>query len=322
MFIKNVCKKFVEKPILRLATFMMVFAFLLFYVKNVMELNASKVKSGKFFADAVEPKVLVLGTSHVLYGIDPEIMDKKGVHDVYNMGGYAQRMPTSYWVLVNALDHCNPEIVVVDVYYIENKDKYSVESLGFMHTTMDAIPLSKNKVLMIRDLFEDKDTQKEFLYDFYLYHNRWETLKLSDLEILRYYSPSYHGMENGCIRDSRVTASVTPKIISEKEKVDVESVGMEYLEKIYDLCQKKSIKLILTNIPYGIGKEGQEIANGINDWAQERDVDYYNMFYDDSIGLDYSTDFVDKGAMHLNTAGAEKVSIALSDYLLKKGYVN
>lgn len=315
-------KESVRKEILRLAVFLIVFGILFFYISSVLEDNFARSKKGKFFTGRMGSKVLILGTSHSLYGIDPEVMDENGVPDVYNLSGYAQRMPTSYWVLNNALDYCDPEVVVVDLYSVERDDKYSVESLGFVHMTMDAIPLSKKKIQMAKDLFEDKETQKEMLFSFYLYHNRWDELKPSDFEIFRYYTKGYRGLENGCVREKKCVAAETPTYISSEKSAGVNSVGYEYLKKICDLCDKKGIKLVLTFIPHAAGEEQQAIVNGIGKMAEEKGYGFYNMLYDPEIGIDYGTDFTDKGSAHVNTTGAAKVSKALAEYLLSEGYVS
>ena len=270
----------------------------------------------------MDSKVLILGTSHALYGIDPEVMSENGVPDVYNLSGYAQRIPTSYWVLNNALDYCDPEVVVVDLYSVSKDDKYSVESIGFVHTIMDAIPLSEKKIQMTKDLFEDKETQKEMLFSFYLYHNRWDKVRLKDFEVLRYYAKAYRGLENGCVRENKHAVAAVPTFISSDTESAVNSVSYEYLKKICDLCDEKGIRLVLTFIPHGAGEEEQAMVNRIGRLAEARGFGFYNMLYDAEIGIDYATDFTDKGAAHVNTTGAEKVSRALAEYLVSEGYVS
>lgn len=309
-------KNIIKKEILNTLIFILIFFILYIYLSKVLENNEAAVRSGKFYADTTSTDVIILGTSHSLYGIDPEIMQNSGIRNVYNLSGYSQVLPTSYWVLVNALDYCSPSVVVVDIYSIQSDLKYSEGHLSFMHSSMDAMPLTLHKIQMINDLFVDQNTKIEFYANFYLYHNRWKEIKLKDFEVLRYYLPSYHGMENGCIRDSQVASSSTPYIIDDNDNTIVSSVSIDYLEKIYDLCKQKDIQLVLIQLPFNASEDQQKIGNGVNVWANQHDVPYYNMFYDDNLCIDYQNDYIESAGLHLNVYGAAKTSKALAHYLV------
>ena len=67
--------------------------------------------------------------------------------------------------------------------------------------------------------------------------------------------------------------------------------------------------------PYWYDEYDEQIRN----YANEHDVDYYNLKnYVDEIGIDYSVDTYD-GGLHLNLTGATKLSEFFAN-LLKKNY--
>lgn len=312
----------VKKEFVKTSIFIILLLILFIYTSKVLENKEAAVRSGKFYAGMTNTNVIILGTSHSLYGLDPEIMKKEGVDNVYNLSGYSQVIPTSYWVLVNALDYCSPSVVILDVYSVQNNALYPKDNLSFLHSAMDAMPITINKIHMIESLLNDRETSKEFYANIYLYHNRWREIKIKDFEVLRYYFPTYHGMENGCIRDTKSVRGLEPTIINESNKIIVDSKGMEYLEKIYDLCEVKGIQLVLIQLPYNASEYQQQVGNGIYDWAYDHNVPYYNMLNDSNIDIDYSTDYIEAEAAHLNVLGAKKTSEALSMYLINNGIID
>lgn len=303
-----------RKKYLCLLLFVFLFFVILCYCSLVLEDDGCRWMKGKYYAGMSGCDIVTLGTSHVLYGIYPEVMNEAGVSRVYNLGGYAQRIPTSYWILRNAVDYGRPKpkIVILDLHCILFNDKYPSENLQFLHSSVDSLPFTPGKIKMINDIIPDH--KKEFLFDLFVYHDRWNQLSIKDLEVLRYFLPGYHGLENGAVYNSEVKDEGTPVIIPGYMKEEPHGTGREYLDRIIDLCQKEDIKLMIINLPYNEGEEDQKVANWMEGYAKERGFLYYDMLKDDSIDIDYAADYC--GAGHFNTTGAPKVSRALAEYLL------
>lgn len=198
---------------------------------------------GKYYAGVSKCDIITLGTSHMLYGIYPHVMEAEGVHGVYNLGGYAQRMPTSYWILKNFVDYGRPKpkIVVLDLYIILFDDKYPSENLEFLHSSVDSMPFTPDKYAMINDLIPEH--KAEFMFKIYKYHERWRVLQLSDLDNLKYFLPNYLGHE-GAVCSDEVKDEGKPDIIPVDIYEEPLSVGREYFDKIIDLCDREGILLI------------------------------------------------------------------------------
>lgn len=86
----------------------------LFHLTDLMERKSSDVKYSDFFKQDEDFDVLFMGSSHVINAVYPmELWDDYGIVS-YNFGGHANQMPTTYWVMENALEYTNPKVVVID----------------------------------------------------------------------------------------------------------------------------------------------------------------------------------------------------------------
>lgn len=214
----------------------------------------------------------------------------------------------------NAIEYGNPKpkFVVLDTYTLLYDDKYPSENIDFLHSSVDSMPLTVGKYKMLKDIIPEN--YMEFLIDLYQYHNRWDKVELKDLEVLRYFLPNYHGLENGAIYNSDVQSEGIPQVISADIYEEPATVGKEYLIKIMDLCDEEGIKLLIINLPYNQSVDNQKADNWVRKYANERGIMFYDILRDDSIGIDFNNDYC--GAGHFNTAGAPKVSRALANYML------
>ena len=145
---------------------------------DITERKDSKNKFNDFYQQEADYDVLFFGSSHVLNGIFPmELWNNYGLVS-YNMAGYGNRMAMNYWMLKNALEYTSPKLVVVDCYMLGKDEKTG--TIDQLHMSTDHIPYSETKVEMIRDLVEEEEQQKDFLWKFNLYHNRWNELTTAD----------------------------------------------------------------------------------------------------------------------------------------------
>ena len=277
------------------------------YLTDVAERKDSDFKYGPFFAEEKDFDVLFLGTSHVLNGIFPmELWNDYGFTS-YNFGGHDNYLPTTYWVMKNALDYTSPEVVVIDCLTLRKETKTSDNS-NYVHQSLDAFPLSLNKIRAVQDLISP-ESQLNFLWDFMSYHSRWEELKEED------FSPSYT-LEKGA--ESRITVDIPQRYekAASTEKTADGTIASIYLRKIIQECSEQNIPVLLTYLPFPADKDRQMEANLAYDIADEYDVPYLNFLDMDNI-VDYSIDCYDANS-HLNPSGARKITDYLGSYLQKQ----
>ena len=107
--------------------------------------------------------------------------------------------------------------------------------------------------------------------------------------------------------------------INVQKKYMIESVvnwpklNKKYLDKIYSICQKNSISLVLMALPCP-NSWNQTKHDLIQKWADKKSVEFLDFNSNSMVDIDYSKDFRDNGE-HLNDNGATKCSYALGKYL-------
>lgn len=295
-----------NKKIAKSAGFIAVFLVIFLIACFVLERKDSYQKYREFFDEEEDFDVLWLGTSHMLNGVFPmELWHDYGISS-YNMGGHGNAIPATYWVLRNALDYTTPKVVVIDTWAANVNVKGSVNNMPEqIHNSFDAFPLSWTKVQAINDISEDGFYKWDFLFEFSVYHNRWEELGAED------FAPS-DNVEKGA--ESRI--SVMPLQTADtipKEADEAETVAKEYLRKMIELCQERDIQVVLVYLPFSADEAETKSSNSINAIAQEYGVPYINFLYEDTV--DYRVDMYD--SFHLNPSGARKVTDYIGEYLVE-----
>ena len=283
--------------------FVLLLGVMLQAASDILCMKESTEKYSEFWENPGEYDVWFLGNSHMYDSIYPmELWDKYGIRS-YNLAASLSGIPQTYWTMMCALEYSEPKIIVLDVYKVHQNKKYQGEKK--VHLGMDSIPLSVTKIRGICDLFGTQEKRFEYLYNFSIYHNRWEELEEGDFHVqisAAKGARTLNGIKD--FSDYRV-------IGKECKSKRTDTVGFCYLKKIIEECRKRDIKLVLTAIPFRSKKKEQEALNAVTELAREYGVPYLNMAYDDL--LDYGVDFANKG--HVNMFGAKKMTHYIGDYL-------
>ena len=287
---------------------------------DLLELKTSDKKYADFFKQKEPFDVLFLGTSHVINGIFPmELWNNDGIVS-YNFGGHANEIATTYWVMRNALDYTSPKVVVIDCLQLRRDRKTSVK-FSNVHQSLDTFPLSRNKIRAIEDILDDPkmdeliadgktDTGTEprtkigLLWNFSVYHARWNELKEDD------FQPSPNKEKGAKSRLAVVRGEMEPIPPEQKSKPD--TTGELYLRKMIEECRDRGIEILLTYLPFPATADQQAEANRASELAQEYGLNYINFLNMDLV--DFQTDLYDSNS-HLNPSGARKVTAYLGDYL-------
>ena len=83
--------------------------------KRVLGRKDSEFKYKPFFRTNTEYDVLFFGTSHVIDGIFPmQLWHDYGITS-YNFGEHGTPIPTSYWIMRNAVRYHKPKIAALDI---------------------------------------------------------------------------------------------------------------------------------------------------------------------------------------------------------------
>lgn len=290
--------------------FILMFALVLNGVSRLLERKTSEERYSEFWEQPGDYDVWLIGNSHIYYAVQPMELWKDYRIRSYNLGAPRSYMPQMYWTLLNALSRATPKVVVVECYYIEKESKMADmaedENQSLLHDGFDSIPFSPMKVKAVMDLFDTKEQRIEYLFDFYVYHNRWEELEEED------FMPSY-GTTKGAILSAEVDGQNPYQIIDETDMLQEETLGYEYLRKMIEACREKGVSVVLASVPCSMNENSQRAINGVQKLSKEYGAPFLNMSYDDELTIDYRTDFKDSG--HMNYLGAKKVTEYIGKYL-------
>ncbi len=259
-----------------------------------------------FYNDNTELDILLSGSSHMLNSILPmELYEKYGITS-YNIGNPRESIPTSYWVIRNAIKQRKPKIVILEVYYDGWGEKIKEDDMPFLHYFFDSAPFSIDKFLAMNDLV-GLDKSLEYLFDLSFYNSRWDKLTEDDfnfdyslekgaLSLIEYKSFDYVYDDTSC----------------NDERLKVTDVAEEYLNKIKELCEKNDIKLILFQSPFPANNNEIETSIKYNNYAKENNIPFINLLKQNEI--DYSVYMANRG--HLNIYGAKIITNMVGEYLL------
>lgn len=312
------------KRILLCAVFVFVLAMLLVYASRLVERKESAEKNGSFFTEAAAGHIdgLLIGSSHVVNGINPAQIYEETGYTVYNLAGHGSTIPVSYWTLVNALDYCMPRFVFIDTYMIEKDYQYldiNVEgdthgtstAVDQLHEVFDCFPETANKRAAIADLIHDKDTRKEFSLNLIKYHSRWSDLDQKD------YTEITEPQEDS-LMGAQLRYEVEPNVahyglLGQEDADETETIGKQYLRKIIELCISKGITPVIMQVPFEESEEYQRAANSAAGIAAEYGIPFVNLRYVENIINSYS-DL--QSQTHLSAYGCYKVTQYLAENTL------
>lgn len=226
----------------------------------------------------------------------------------YNMAVTGSRIPTTYWILKNALQYTTPKIVVMEATYFYN-EKYSPSNVNRF---FDSIPLSRLKLEAAQDLFGgDTLSILKSLFPFTIYHSRVKSLTKQD------FKQESSGLFGNI---PKYSLSVREFSNSEPEKASpIPDLCMEYIQKIIDLCSESEIEIVFYQTPFfDFSNKNKEkllsfknfmISNGYQFISSD---DVYNE-------IDLTTDYNDHDLSnsHMNISGALKTTHVVGEYIEK-----
>ena len=274
-----------------------------------------------------EPKnsldIVFLGSSHMYFGINPNIIWEENRLLNYNLGSNEQPIWLSYFYLKEALKYQNPKVVVLEVFSLENTRKFKAQNdfarEKVNRINLDPMKLSLNKIQAIKEC-----TPKEDFFDYFFninkYHDRWKRLNQNDF-LFTYNEPyAYKGFTPSLkvYKETRVRDLIHKKARSGKE---LHQKSINYLDKIVQLSKEENFKLVFIKTPLAQAIFRQEFVDAlltIKEYANKEKIDFinYNEIYED-IGLDFLKHMSDKSG-HLNKYGAEVISKHLGGFLKNK----
>ncbi len=278
---------------------------------DLFEYKEARIKYTPFFESKTNFDVIFMGTSHMHNSILPmELWNEYGIAS-YNWG-YSNCTPAeTYYLLQEVVKYTSPKVIVLDLYgLVEYKSykngKYRDDRIEQQHVQFDSLPLSLNKIVGTQDIFDNYAHNYDFLWNFAMYHNRWEELGQKDFDY------SYTTEKGALFLTGYGSFQFEPKTFEETYLPD--TVCYDYFLKTLEYCEENGIPLVCTYTPFAAGETNQKIAQSIGSVIEQYEgCHYVDMLYQDIV--DFSTDMYKDG--HLNYSGACKATSWIGEYLIR-----
>ena len=275
---------------------------------KVLVRKDSAERFAAFYGERTNVDVLFLGNSHVLNAVaTPELWNEFGI-TAYNLALPGGRVATSYWALMAALQNTKPRLVVLDCSYMSNEDKVN---RAYINVLFDAMPMSPVRVRAAFDLLDDpRDIFEMGLFPFARYHSRWAELEDGD------WHPDYPSLMGYSLKNGAVVVK-PPRQLMAQSPEPVQSVNMDYLDRIIRVCRDRDIRLLLTYIPFREGEQEQNEAGYLGVVAADNGLDYLTPT---ELGqaIDWDADFrngATNNNSHMNHSGARKLTRYIGQYI-------
>lgn len=250
--------------------------------------------------------VLILGSSHVICGVDANRMYARHGISAYSCGTEAQPILGSYAWLQEALRFQDVKAVVFDV-----ADVFAQSDEASHRKSFDYMRLSSVKLGALRR-YEEMNPDMSFgsyLFPLITYHNRWNELTAEDWNgpddlALRgfYIRPEVRGMPFAGI-DLADTAATYP----------IPEQNLAVFLDMIALCEQEGIELLLVECP-SIDFDTQS-HNAIQAIADEHALTFMDFNVTSQWpAIDYAADMAD--FKHFNVHGAAKATDYISQQLL------
>ena len=301
------------KRVLSLLLFSLLLFGAIYKCADVLEYKEARQKYTPFYESNTNFDVVFLGTSHVWNHVLPmELWHDYGISS-YNWG-YSNCTPAeNYYLLQDILKYTKPKLIVMDVHGISEYEgrangKHEADRIEQQHVQFDSLPIwSINKFHAAKDVWDDYEHNDDFVWNFIMYHNRWNELGEDD------FNYEYTTEKGACFLSGLGTSSYNK--IPGDEKTEIDTVCYEYYLMILDYCQENNIQVLCAYLPFAASGGQQRIANTMGDIVANYDnCSYVNMLNENI--LNFNTDICpDNG--HLNYSGASKVTSWLGDYLIE-----
>ena len=266
----------------------------------------------QYYREAGGHDVIFIGDCEVYANFTPmELYRQQGI-TAYVRGSSQQLIWQSYYILRETLEYEIPKAVVLNV----NAMRYSEPvSEAFHRLTIDKMRWSDEKVGIIRASMTEEENFWSYVFPILRYHSRFDELTKEDFQ---YFLKTKDNTWNGHLVNQNVLpveTLPTKRVLADYRFGDI---CYDYLEKIRLLCADNGVELILIKAPSVYPYWYEEYDAQIQEYADKHGLAFYNFLdHVEEIGIDYQLDTYD-GGLHLNLAGAEKLSVFFADILAEK----
>lgn len=266
----------------------------------------------EYYGEEKDHDVVFIGDCEVYENFSTATLWEQYGINSYIRGSAQQLIWQSYYLLEDTLRYETPKAVVFNVLAMQYDEP---QKEAYNRMTLEGMRWSSAKVGSIAASMTSKEQFEDYLFPILRYHSRWSELAGGDLKYMfRVPKVSHNGYY------MRVDVKAAENIPDPRPLADYQfgENAYAYLDKMVKLCREKGVRLILVKAPSLYPHWYSQWEEQMEEYAEANDLPYLNFLEClDEIGLDFQTDTYDAG-LHLNLAGAEKLSAYFGRYLAEE----
>ena len=268
--------------------------------------------TSQYYKEAGGHDVIFIGDCEVYANFIPMEMYRQAGITAYVRGNSQQLIWQSFYLLKETFRYETPKAVVFNV----NAMRYDEPvSEAYNRLMMDKMRWSEEKVEIIQASMTEEEDFLSYVFPILRYHSRFSQLTVEDFDYL--FREKQNTWQGHLINEGVKPVGKLPAKRPLKNYA-FGDICWEYLDRIRLLCEEKGTELILVKAPSVYPYWYDEYQQQIDDYAEKYGLSFYNLLdVADTIGIDYETDTYD-GGLHLNFAGAKKLSLYFANLLAEK----
>ncbi len=256
----------------------------------------------EYYDDPTDHNVVFIGDCELYENITPVYLWEKYGINSYVRGSAQQLIWQSYYLAEETIEREHPDVIVFNVLSMKYNEP---QKEAYNRMTLDGMKWSHSKVDSIKASMTDEESFIDYVFPLLRYHGRWSDLNSDDFKYMfKRDKVSFNGYY------VRVDVKPAEDVPGGNPMVDYQfgDNAYHYLDKLTKLCKDNGVELVLVKAPTLYPYWYDEWEEQIVDYANKNDLTYINFLeLQDEIGIDWNTDTYD-GGLHLNLAGAEKLS--------------
>ena len=266
----------------------------------------------QYYRESGGHDVIFVGDCEMYANISPmELYREQGI-TAYVRGSSQQLIWQSYYVLKETFQYEIPRAVVYNV----NAMRYGEPiSEAFHRLTIDKMKWSKEKVDIIQASMMEEEDFWSYVFPILRYHSRFDELTKEDFQ---YFFKTRDTTWNGHLMNKNVKPLESLPAQRIMADYSFPEICWDYLEQMRRLCEEYNTELILVKAPSVYPFWYDEYDAQIQEYADKHGLAFYNFLDNvEEMGIDYNVDTYD-GGLHLNLAGAQKLSRHFAGILAEK----
>lgn len=206
----------------------------------------------------------------------------------------------------------SPKLVVFEVNgFLQGDDYFARE--GQLHTWLDNIPWSENKIETIKEMIPENE-QYSYFCKIAAAHNNWKDVGqvANCIAVKARMDLNGYSYTKGF---GTYTKSCDNVRSSKEKKIQFTEKSQAYLSELLQYCRDSGVEHVLfVRFPHGRKIKNPEVLDQVADMVTSYGYDFLNLNDDlDELGIDPDTDFYN--VEHLNVKGMEKLTTYFGDYL-------